>query len=184
MLDKYFIVGSSSVHTLKAPFFSKLNKFKYVFPLPGVVQKQTSQTSPAGPADPNRGAEQGRDQAGEKERLPGQRGQLRERSQWAVHAALEYPNPGCEQQQQRGTCLHLEPGFHLAPLRPSLYLVFLLHAALVPHDLHPGNGLQPGLHGLLVLLHRHGLRFLPFAYAPPAIRGGFRHEPNGQQRGI
>lgn len=147
-----------------------------------MVQKPTSQTSAAGSANPEWSAEQGCQQAGEKERLSGQRGQLRERSQRPVHAALQHLAPVCE--QHRGAGVYLEPGLHLPALRPAVYLLLILHAALLSYDLHPGIGLQPGLHGLLVLLHRHGLRLLPFAYAPPAIRRGLRHESHGQQRGV
>lgn len=146
-----------------------------------MVQKPPSQTSTTGPANPKWGPEQGCQQAGEEERLSGQRGELRERSQRPVHAALHHLTPACE--QQRGAGVYLEPGLHLPALRPAVYLL-LLHAAFLSHDLHPGVRLQPGLHGLLVLLPRDGLRLLPFAYAPPAIRRGLRHEPHGQQRGV
>lgn len=162
---------------------ANLKKTKHIF-LSGVVQKPTSQASPAGSADPEWSAEQGCQQAVEKEKLSGQRGQLRERSQRAVHAAREHLTPSCKQQQHRGAGVYLEPGVHFPALRPAVYLLLLLHAALLSHGIHPGAGLQPGLHGLLVLLHRDGLRLLPFAHAPPAIRRGLRHEPHGQQRGV
>lgn len=160
-----------------------------VISLPGLVQKQTGQASPAGPADPERSAEQGCKQAPEKEILSGEGSKLRKRRQRAVHPASQHLSPACEQQRrrrrrQRGARFYLEPRVHLPALRPAVYLLLLLHAALLSNDLQPGAGLQPELHGLLVLLRRDGLRLLPIAHAPPALRRGLHHEPHGQQRDV
>lgn len=151
-----------------------------------MVQKQTGQASPAGPADPDRSAEQGCQQATEKEILSGEGSKLRERSQRAVHPAFQHLSPACEQQQrrQRGARFYLEPRVHFPALRPAVYLLLLLHAALLSNDLQPGAGLQPELHGLLVLLRRDGLRLLPIAHAPPAVCRGLHHEPYDQQRDV
>lgn len=78
----------------------------------GLVQKPEGQASAAGPAEPDRSAEQGREQAGQKERISAQRNRFRERSQRPVHAALQHHPPVCEQQHSTG--VHLESGLHLA----------------------------------------------------------------------
>uniref|UniRef100_A0AAY4A8T4 Homeobox domain-containing protein n=1 Tax=Denticeps clupeoides TaxID=299321 RepID=A0AAY4A8T4_9TELE len=166
--------------------------FRSRFPVPGLVQEPQGQVPPAAAAAAERRPEQGA--ARQEEELPGPGGELRERGQRPVHAALQHLGPGRVHQQQhqqqrrrrrrrrRSPGLHLEPRLHLPAVRPAVH-VLVLHAALLPHDLHAGVRLRPGLRGLHVLLRRHGLRLLPRPHAPPAARARLRAQPHGHRRG-
>lgn len=135
--------------------------------------------SPAAAAAAERGPEQGA--SCQKEKFPSQRGELRKRGQRSVHAAHQHHHgPGHLNQHRTG--VHLEPGVHFSALGPPVYLL-LLHAKVLPHDLHPGLGIQPRLRRLDVLLRRHGLRLLPHSHAPPVVRPGLDAQPDEHKRG-
>lgn len=143
---------------------------------PGVVQKPPGQVPAAAAAAAERGPEQG--EAGQKEELAGPGSELGERDQRAVHTPLQHLGPHHFQQQ----CprVHLEPGVHLPALRSPVHF-FLLHAEVLPHDLHPGIRLQPRICRLDLLFRRDGLWILFDPYAPPAPRTGGHPESHGCQ---
>lgn len=135
--------------------------------------------SPAAAAAAEREPEQGA--TGQKEKFPDQRSELRERGQRPVHAAHQHHHsPGHLNQHRAG--VHLEPRVHLPALRPLVYLL-VLHAEVLPDDLHTGFKLQPGLRRLDVVLRRHGLRLLPRPHAPPVVRSWLNSQSDEHKRG-
>lgn len=51
----------------------------------------------------------------------------------------------------------MEPRIHLSSLGTTFFLLIRQHTKILPHDIHPGVGIQPGLD---VLLQWNGLRLL------------------------
>lgn len=105
--------------------------------------------------------------------VTGERGQ-RQRGQRQHERALQPTStgPGHHGQQHERHGVHLEPGVHLAAVRPSVCVQHPLPAALerVPHDVHTSPGLQSGLRGLVLVLHGAGLQLVPVTHAPAAVR--------------
>lgn len=114
--------------------------------------------------------------------VTGQRGQ-RQRGQRQHERALQSTGPGDRGQQRERHGVHLEPGVHLAAVGPSVCLQHPLPPALqrVPHDVHTGPGLQPGLRDLVVVLHRTGLQLVPVSHAPAAVRHRGRAQSHQRQ---
>jgi hypothetical protein len=120
---------------------------------------------PATTAAAERGAEQSA--TSQKEEFSSQRSELWERGEWPVHTALKYYFSPFHINQHR-TGIYLESSFHLSTGWPSFYIL-LLHAKILPNDLHTGLGIQPRLCRINVILRRNGLRFLPYTHAPPVV---------------
>lgn len=148
---------------------------------PGLVQKQTSKVPPAaaaehGPVQTTAPQEEGFPCPGSQRRCWCQSHQ---RSlQPTPSPSRHRHHPQLQLGQRYG--VHLEPGLHLPAARPPVCLHHPLHAAhlRLPHDLHPGPGLQPELRRLLLLLHRPGLQLLPVSHALPAVGDRGRPEPH------
>lgn len=135
--------------------------------------------SPAAATTAEREPEQGA--TSQKEKFPNPRGELRERGQWPVHAPHKHHN-GPSRLDQHRPGVHLEPGIHLSALRPLVYLL-VLHAEVLPYDLHAGLELQPRLRRLDVLLRRHGLRLLHRPHAPSVVRPWLNSQSDEHKRG-
>lgn len=133
----------------------------------GLVQKSARKMPSAATATAKRRPEQSA--SGQEEEFPDSRGELRERRQRSVHAALQHFSGSYI--QHGGARVHLEPGVHLAAVGGAVhFLVVFVHAAFVSDDLHASDiRLRPRLRGLSVLLWRHGVRLIPGPHAPSAV---------------
>lgn len=120
--------------------------------------------------------------AEEEDVITRERGQ-RQRGQCQHQRSLQPAGPGHRGQQHERHGVHLEPGVHLPAVGPPVRVEQPLPPALkrVPHDVRTGPGLQPGLRGLVLVLHRAGLQLVPVTHAHAAVRHGGRAQSHRRE---